>query len=305
LIGTLLATLGTIIGLVMLISGANWLIDGAAGIARKVGISGHLIGVTLVATATSLPELATSVTASLTGHNGIAVGNVVGSNAFNVGVVLAIGVIILPIRSDRMVVRDGYAVLAATLLFFLAAIGGIGRIEAAFILLAYLIYTVFLFRTTELTPDTSGVNRSVVLLIGLTLIGMALLFAGAPILVESATRLASDIGVDDTFIGLTLIALGTSLPELLTAVVAAVKGHEGIAIGNVLGSNLFNILMIIGVSGLIDPLEITGGMVMAIIPAMMLLTLLGIVLSRRTMGKKEGCLLLVSYVAFLALTILN
>jgi cation:H+ antiporter len=289
----------------MLIGGANWLIEGAAGLARKVGISGHLIGVTLVATATSLPELATSITASLTGHNGIAVGNVVGSNAFNVGVVLAIGVMILPIKSDRMVIRDGYVVLAATGLFFVAAFGGIGRIEGFVILMAYIVYTGYLFKTTTLTPDVSGVHRPMPLLIIFTLLGMLFLFAGSPLLVESSTRLASHIGVDDTFIGLTIIALGTSLPELLTAVVAAVKGHEGIAIGNVLGSNLFNILMIIGISGLIDPLEITTGMAVGIIPAMVLITIIGVVLSRRTMGKKEGVLLMTSYMAFLVLTILT
>ncbi|MDG6225130.1 MAG: calcium/sodium antiporter [Candidatus Thermoplasmatota archaeon] len=299
----ILPVLGTIIGLGMLVGGANFLIEGAAGLARKIGISGHLIGVTLVATATSLPELATSVTASITGYNGIAVGNVVGSNAFNVGVVLAVGVIILPIRSDKMVIRDGWAVILATALFAVAAIGGIQRWEAAMILLAYIGYTIYLFRTSKLSAEFIEKTRPLPLLLIMTLIGSILLFTGSPILVNSAVRLSELLNVEDTFIGLSIIAFGTSLPELLTAVIAAIKGHEGIAIGNVLGSNLFNILMIIGVSGIIDPLEISQTMAGGIIPAMMLVTLIGVILSRKRMGRKEGFLLLLSYAAFMAIAI--
>lgn len=299
----ILPILGTIIGLGMLVGGANFLIEGAAGLAKKIGISGHLIGVTLVATATSLPELATSVTASITGYNGIAVGNVVGSNAFNVGIVLAVGVIILPIRSDKMVIRDGWAVILATALFAVAAIGGIQRWEAAMILLAYIGYTVYLFRTSKLSAEFIQKSRPLPLLLIMTLIGSILLFTGSPLLVNSAVRLSELLNVDDTFIGLSIIAFGTSLPELLTAVIAAIKGHEGIAIGNVLGSNLFNILMIIGVSGIIDPLEISQSMAGGIIPAMMLVTLIGVILSRKRMGRKEGVLLLLSYAAFMAIII--
>ena len=299
----ILPFLGTIIGLGMLVGGANFLIEGAAGLAKKIGISGHLIGVTLVATATSLPELATSVTASITGYNGIAVGNVVGSNAFNVGIVLAVGVIILPIRSDKMVIRDGWAVILATALFAVAAIGGIQRWEAALILLAYIGYTAYLFRTSKFSAEFIEKSRPMPLLLIMTLIGSILLFTGSPLLVNSAVRLSDLLNVDDTFIGLSIIAVGTSLPELLTAVIAAIKGHEGIAIGTVLGSNLFNILMIIGVSGIIDPLEISQSMAGGIIPAMMLVTLIGVILSRKRMGRKEGVLLLMSYAAFMAIAI--
>jgi len=297
----LLALLMTLIGLAMLVGGANFLIDGAAGLARKVGVPGHLIGVTLVATATSLPELATSIYASYSGHGGIAIGNVVGSNAFNVGVVLAVGVMILPIRTDRMVLRDGWAVILATGLFAFFAIGGIKRYEAVIILLAFIIYTVYLFRTTTLAPEMGEKSRPMPLLIAVTLIGIILLFMGSPVLVNSATILSQEMGVEDSFIGLSLIAVGTSLPELLTAVMAAIKGHEGIAIGNVLGSNLFNILMIIGVAGIISPIEITSEMAGGVIPAMMLVTLIGVILSRKSMGTKEGVLLLISYVAFMVL----
>ena len=297
----IIGLVGTIIGLAMLIWGANLLVDGAAGLAKKAGINGHIIGVTLVATATSLPELATAVSATIRGNYAIAMGNVVGSNAFNVGIVLAVGVIILPIVSDKLVIRDGWVVIISTIIFALFAIGGIERWQAGILLMIYLIYVFYLYRSTKIEPEITTETKKYFALFLMLIVGCALLFAGSPILVISAERLSEKIGVEDSVIALTLIALGTSLPELLTAVIAAIKGHEGIAIGNVLGSNLFNILLIPGIAALIHPLDIDAKLAGALIPAMLLITLIGVVLSRKRMGRKEGILLLISYVFFLIL----
>jgi len=295
--------LKTVLGLAMLIYGANILVDGAAGIAKKKGISGHVIGVTLVATATSLPELATAVTAAIDHESGIAIGNIVGSNAFNVGVVLALSVMIMPVLSDSMVKRDGFFVWGATMLFALLALNGISRWEALILLLLYLAYVIYLFKATKLSGDIEVGEKGYFFLFLMFLGGFILLCVGSPILVTSAKSLAVDVGVDSSVIAVTLIAAGTSLPELLTGVIAAVKGHEGMAVGNVLGSNLFNILMIPGIAGLIRNLEVNILFSQAMIPAMMILTVLAVVLSWRKMSKFSGVLLFIGFCAFMFLLV--
>ncbi|MFO8051270.1 MAG: calcium/sodium antiporter [Thermoplasmatota archaeon] len=297
----LIGLLGTIIGLAMLIYGSNVLVDGAAALAKKRGISGHVIGVTLVATATSLPELATAVTASITGNSGIAVGNVVGSNVFNVGIVLALSVMIMPVISDRLVKRDGFFVWGATMLFALMALGGIFRWEALVLFIFYIVYVLYLYRSTEITGEIEVGQKSYGYLFFMIGVGFLLLLFGSPILVNSATKLADTIGVTDSIIAVTLIAAGTSLPEFLTAIIAAVKGHEGIAVGNVLGSNLFNILLIPGIAGLLRPLQVSHLFAGAMIPAMMFITLLAVVLSWRKMGKFAGVLLFIGFSLFMFL----
>ncbi|MFW3145527.1 MAG: calcium/sodium antiporter [Thermoplasmatota archaeon] len=293
--------LGTLLGLAMLVYGSNLLVDGAAGLAKKKGISGHVIGLTLVATATSLPELATSVTASFTKNPGIAIGNVVGSNAFNVGIVLALSVFIMPVISDKMVKRDGFFVWGATMLFALLALGGIMRWEASILFVLYLAYVFYLFRTTKIAGELEVGERSIIALAVMLLGGIILLFMGSPILVISAERLADKLDVADSVIAVTLIAAGTSLPELITGLIAAIKGHEGIAVGNVLGSNLFNILLIPGIAGLIRPLAVTSLFAQAMIPAMMLITVLAVVLSWKKMGKFAGVMLFIGFCLFMFL----
>jgi cation:H+ antiporter len=297
---------GTILGLSLLIWGSNLLIDGSAGLAKKRGISGHVIGLTLVATATSLPELATAITATLTGNHGIAIGNVVGSNAFNLGVVLAIGALIIPILPDKVAIRDGIIVLIATCLFAVFGVltsRGIGRIEGLALFLMYGAYVVYLVRTTKISGEVEVGDKSSITLLIMILIGTFFLFVGSPILVKSAERLSVTWGVGDSVIAVTLIAAGTSLPELIAGVTAAVKGHEGIAVGNVLGSNLFNILLIPGIASLIHPLDIDPLLAQALIPGMLLVTAIALLLTTRKMGKKEGILLLVGFSLFFILSL--
>lgn len=299
--------LGTIFGLFLLIWGSNLLIDGSAGIAKKIGISGHVIGLTLVAMATSLPELATAITATISGNDGIAIGNIVGSNAFNAGLVLAVGALILPLLPDKAAIRDGLIVLFATCVFSVFSVltgRGVERWEALVLLLMYIGYVVYLFKTTKFTGEmeVAGKKKTSRLVIML-IFGTFLLLAGSPILVSSAERLSVAWGVEDSIIAVTLIAAGTSLPELSTGVTAAIKGHEGIAVGNVLGSNLFNILLIPGIAAAIRPLEISPLLGQALIPAMLLITALTVALSYRKMGRRAGLMLLLSFLLFMILTL--
>lgn len=289
---------GTVVGLFMLVYGSNLLVDGAAGLAAKRGINPHIIGMTLVATATSLPELATSVTATIAGEHGIAVGNVVGSNAFNVGIVLAAGALFLHVVPNRLVLRDGWILIISTVIFSYMALFGITRLDALLLLVLYTAYTVQLFKVSKETMELRVQERPYSVLLLLLFIGTLLLVVGAPVIVGSATRLADAIGIRSSIIGLSLIAFGTSLPELITTITAALKKQQGIAVGNVFGSNLFNILLIPGIAGLIHPLGISRYMSGSVVPAMLLVTLLGVVLTRKRMDRFGSALLILSYAAF-------
>ncbi|MGA1872401.1 MAG: calcium/sodium antiporter [Thermoplasmatota archaeon] len=301
-----LSLLGVIAGIALLIAGSNFLVDGGAKIARKLGVSGHVIGITLVAAATSLPELATSLTASFEGYPGLAVGNVVGSNAFNIGIVLGVAIIIRSIKPSKLTVRDGWMVVLSTVLFGVFSIGTIGRVESMVLLGVYAFYVWFLFKTAKPTLKTeekgfpwSGTIRIFII----TILGIALLFIGSPLLVRSSVVLAGDLGVRNSLIGLSLVAAGTSLPELITSIIAAIKHQRGIAVGNVLGSNIFNILLIIGLSGLVEPVHMSGLLNPGVIPGMILITVLGILISRRRMGDFQGIMLIVGYVLFFILVL--
>jgi len=299
-----LSLLGVLAGLTLLIAGSNFLVDGGAGIARKLGVSGHVIGITLIAAATSLPELATSVTASLEGYPGLAVGNVVGSNAFNIGIVLGSAIIIRSMRSTKMTLRDGWMVILSTILFGIFSIGTIGRVESLVLLSVYVFYVGYLYRVSKPTirPEANGRAQGGALkLLLITVLGTFLLLLGSPVLVRSSVNLASDLGVSNSLIGLSIVAAGTSLPELLTSFVAAIKHQRGIAVGNVLGSNIFNILLIIGLSGLVEPVHMSGLMNPGVVPGMILITVLGILISRRRMGRIQGAMLIVAYTLFFIL----
>ncbi|MBN1539410.1 MAG: calcium/sodium antiporter [Candidatus Thermoplasmatota archaeon] len=300
----LLSLAGVAAGLFLLILGANCLVDGGAGIAKWIGVSGHVIGITLIAAATSLPELATSITASFEGYPGLAVGNVVGSNGFNIGMVLGIAVIIAGMGSSRFMVRDGWMVILSTVLFGVFSIGTISRVESIVLLVIFFLYVAYLFRVSRpsivIEEDGSGRGRTYKLVL-LTVVGFLMLFFGSPLLVRSSVVLADHLGVGNSLIGLSLIAAGTSLPELLTSIVAMTKKQTGIAVGNVLGSNIFNILLIIGLSGIIHPIDMAGIMNPGVVPGMILLTVLGILLSRKRMGKLQGAMLIFSYVLFFIL----
>ena len=254
----LIAAALIVIGFVFLVKGADLFVDNASGIAKKLGVSPVVIGLTIVAFGTSMPELAVSVTAALQGSNEIAVGNVVGSNIFNLLVVAGASACLYPLICDRVLLKRDWplsAVAAILLGIFLLGDQTISRLEALVLLV---IFAVVLFlqlkgaKQENIHPEERSMGRLVLFL----LIGIAAIVIGGQVTVEGATSLARILGLSETLIGLTIVAVGTSLPELVTSVVAARKGENDIAMGNVIGSNLFNILCILGVSALLHPIHV-------------------------------------------------
>lgn len=303
----LLHGLGVLLGLYLLIKGSDWFVEGAASIALKKGVSQHLIGFTLVAFATSLPELATTVASRAAGESDLAVGNILGSNVANIGLVLGMAALFLPIKSNKEVRRDAVFMLFSTLLLtlFFYLTGSINMIMGAIFLSTYAIYLRYLRKeflneeNEEAMPKVkSSIKKEVVLLI----LGLILLTIGAEVLVRSSVGLAGDFGVSTGVIGLSIVAIGTSFPELATSLTAAIKKKEGIAIGNVLGSNTINLLLILGVLGTTytppgEPLQ--THVLTTILPILLAITFLEFLFSFRTQGRAHGVVLLLLYALFL------
>lgn len=253
-----------IVGFALLVKGADFFVEGAADLARKLKIPSLVVGLTIVALGTSAPELAVSISASCSGANSMAVSNVLGSNIFNLLVVLGVCALIKPVGVTKDILRRDYPVsILATVLFFVFLIFGndIGRIEAGvFILLmvGYMIWTVksaLKNRTPEQETEKKFNPVKCALFI---VLGAAAIVFGGSFVVDHASNLGAAMGMSETLIGLTICAVGTSLPELVTTIAAARKGETDMAMGNVIGSNIFNILFILGMSGVISPIEIAA-----------------------------------------------
>ena len=253
-----------IVGFALLVKGADFFVEGAADLARKLKIPSLVVGLTIVALGTSAPELAVSISASCSGANSMAVSNVLGSNIFNLLVVLGVCALIKPVGVTKDILRRDYPVsILATVLFFVFLIfdNDIGRIEAGvFILLmvGYMIWTVksaLKNRTPEQETEKKFNPVKCALFI---VLGAAAIVFGGNFVVDHASNLGAAMGMSETLIGLTICAVGTSLPELVTTIAAARKGETDMAMGNVIGSNIFNILFILGMSGVISPIEIAA-----------------------------------------------
>ncbi|HUF13966.1 MAG TPA: calcium/sodium antiporter [Longimicrobiales bacterium] len=321
-----------ILGMVALVAGAELLVRGAARIAARFGISPLVIGLTVVAFGTSSPEMAVSSVAALNGAADIALGNVVGSNIFNVLVVLGLSALVAPLVVAREVIREQTPIMigVSLLLLLLALDGSISRLEGLLLFAGIIVYTVVLVRRSRTeslasrnaepmlgtglaederaaleTGDRSAVLRPLVT----AALGLALLIAGSDWLVDAATAIATAIGVSELVIGLTIVAAGTSLPELATSVVAALRGERDMAVGNVVGSNIFNILAILGVASVIAP----GGIAVAPaalsfdVPVMIAVALvcLPIFFNGQVIQRWEGLFLLGFYLAYTAYLILD
>ncbi|MBO7111318.1 MAG: calcium/sodium antiporter [Bacteroidaceae bacterium] len=251
-------------GFVLLFFGGDWLVDGGVALARRFRISPLVIGMTIVAFGTSAPELLVSLVSSIKGSSGIAMGNVIGSNIANIGLILGLTALICPIETDNgKVLRNGTVMIIASLLLMVFAIhSGISHIEGLTLLMGLVLFTVISIRKGRTkehdnpvdSPD--GKSMSILAAVGLIVLSCAMLALGADVLVDGATTLASAMGVSDKVIGLTIVALGTSLPELAASVAAAFKKEMDISIGNVIGSNIFNILCVLGVSASIKPISL-------------------------------------------------
>ncbi|MDD2286330.1 MAG: calcium/sodium antiporter [Paludibacter sp.] len=262
----LLQTSLLVLGFVLLIKGADWLVNGATALAKKHQVSDLAIGLTIVAFGTSMPELVVNAFAAFENHPEIVYGNIIGSNNFNLFMILGIAGLITPlvVQSSTVWKEIPFSLAAAILLFFLAndffADSGIGlsRLDGVILLLFFagFLYYVYKQLRTGNIPETSTtvVHYSNLKIWGLILLGLALLVIGGRLVVDSAVEIASALGVSQTLIGLTIVAAGTSLPELATSVVAAIKKNNDIAVGNIIGSNIFNIFFILGVSSLIRPI---------------------------------------------------
>lgn len=261
-----------VLGFALLVKGADWFVDGAAGIATKFGIPQLVIGLTIVAMGTSAPEAAVSITAAFAGNAEITIGNIVGSNVLNILIILGITALVYPVAVQKSsLIFDIPVVLFATaILFGLGYDGNISRLDGIIMLVVFVAYLFFLFwdakrpkklESAEVKKEEAeneetkneGKNLSLPKALFFTVIGLVLIVAGSNFVVKSATFIATALGLSQRFIGLTIVALGTSLPELFTSVTAAMKKNSDIAVGNIVGSNIFNILFIVGLSGLIIP----------------------------------------------------
>lgn len=311
------------LGLVLLVAGAELLVRGASRLALRFGISPLVIGLTVVAFGTSAPELAVSVQSGLAGQSDIAVGNIVGSNIFNVLAVLGLAALITPLQVQQQIVRlDVPLVIGTSVLFWILALDGrLGLLDGLLLTAGIVAYTVFAIRQSrqeglavqeEYAQEFGGTAKPwlerLPVQIALILVGLALLVLGATWMVDSAVAIARAIGVSEVVIGLTIVAAGTSLPELATSVVAALRGERDIAVGNVIGSSLFNLLAIAGIAALVTPggLEVAGALIRFDLPVMIAVALacLPIFATGHRIDRWEGALFLAYYVAYVLYLIL-
>jgi cation:H+ antiporter len=309
-----MAILFFILGLVFLVLGAEILVKGASRLAGAVGISPLVIGLTVVAFGTSAPEMAVSAMASLDGQADLAMGNVVGSNIFNVLFILGLSALVTPLAVSKQLIRlDVPLMIAVSLILVVFAWdGGIQRWEAALLLLGIITYTVFQVLESRREsaksreaegPDPESTSAGFYLVnIALIIGGLGCLVLGSDWLVDAAITFATYIGVSERVIGLTIVAAGTSLPELATSVMASIRGERDIAVGNVVGSNVFNILAVLGLSGMFSPsgLPVAAGTLSLDIPVMVATAIICFPLffTGFKISRLEGAFFVVCYVAY-------
>lgn len=319
-----------VIGFVLLIKGADIFVSGASNISKRLGIPSVIVGLTIVSLGTSAPELAVSAISAIKGNNEIAVGNVLGSNLFNTLVVLGVTTIIMTLTIKKSEVKRDYTIniLATTVLLFLTfttILGGrdnyISRLDGIVLLIGCISYITYLVLSgkrgkvsseniqEELAVESVSeisIFKSIIKLI----IGIAGIVIGGQVVVDSATNIATSLGMSEKLVGLTIVAIGTSLPELVTSVVAALKGEKDIALGNILGSNIFNILLIIGLSSAISPIAVSNNLLFDFIFLIIVTLIIGIMIffnkkEEKNFGKKEGIILVAFYVFYMAYIIIR
>lgn len=308
-----------VLGIVLIIGGANSLTDGAAALARRMGLSPLMVGLTVVAFGTSAPELVVSLTSALKGSADIAIGNVVGSNIFNILAIVGITALVTPLSITASTVRKEipmlilascvFAVIAWDTLFsgLIGQENFLSRSEGLALLGFFLIFLTYTFSIAksageiEQESDPSKKRKPMWLLIALIIGGLAGLIFGGDLFVSSSSSIARSFGVSEAFIGLTLVAMGTSLPELATSVVAALKKEPELAVGNVVGSGLFNIFFILGTTATVTPIKMSGVTVvdfLVMVLSSILLYVFGIFFGQRTITRLEGGILFACFIAY-------
>lgn len=295
-------------GFVLLIKGADWFVEGASKIADKFGIPQIVIGLTIVAMGTSLPEAAVSISAAVKGSADITIGNVVGSNILNVLVILGLTAVIRAVAVKKNTIRFeipftiAITVLLAVLGLFDNQVGRMDGVVLWVCFIGYLAYLLWVSKTDkdaiEEVPE-AGEKESVLKMIFMVVIGVALIAFGSNISVDAATAIAIGFGMSERLVGLTIVALGTSLPELVTSVTASIKGKADIAVGNIVGSNVFNILFVVGTTALITTVPYAADFMIDSITAVAAMVLLLLcVLPKKRLGRVGGVLLLVGYLGY-------
>lgn len=303
----LLQVLLLVVGFVMLVKGADWFVDGAASIADRMGIPQLVIGLTIVAMGTSLPEAAVSIAAATKGSADITMGNVLGSNIMNVLVILGLTAVVCAVPVQKSTVRIELPfVIGITVLMAVLGLADnqIGRIEGGVLWVFMILYLLYLLKMAKNGKDEQEEQKEekrkpVWLLIVMVIVGAGMIVWGSDITVGAATAIAKLFGMDERIIGLTIVAFGTSLPELVTSVTAATKGKTDIAVGNIVGSNIFNILFVAGTTALITPVAYSAGFLVDSIVAVAAVVFLWIcVVKDQKLGRVGGLLMLAGYAAY-------
>jgi len=304
----LLNTVLIVLGIILVLWGADRMTEGSVALAERFNVSQLTIGLTIVAMGTSLPEFCVSLVSALKGTPDLAVGNIVGSNIFNALLIVGVAAMVTPINITLTTVRKDipFALVASVLLMMMCFDGKISRLNGAILLAMFAIFMVITFKTAGQDPQTQNDDKpakkpmKLWLCVVFIIAGLGALILGSELFVNGATKVATLLGVSQAVIGLTIVAGGTSLPELATSVVAARKGNSGIAIGNVLGSNVFNILFILGVTGVISPMHMQGITMMdlsVMVTAMIMLWLFSY--TKLTLERWEGVVLTATFLIYL------
>lgn len=313
-----------LVGLVLILVGSDWLVDGASAVARKYGISEFIIGMTIVGIGTSMPELVSSFISAVGGHGDMALGNVTGSNICNILLILGVTALISPIGYTKSNIRKDipFAILVSLFLMVMLyncfglfremGTPGISRVDALYLLLIFAVFMIDSFKSAKKGDDDGGDENAKPMSMGkaivFILLGLGGLIFGGQLFVDHTVSIAERFHVSEAFISITLMAVGTSLPELATCVVAAMKGKNQLALGNVIGSNVFNLSLIIGVSAAISPFEIqsisTVDMVMVLVVVVML-WLAAFTFKKKKLDRVEGVLFLLVYIGYIAYLSMN
>ena len=299
-----------VIGFVLLMKGADWFVDGASKIADKFGIPHIVIGLTIVAFGTSAPEAAVSISAALKGSVDLAISNVLGSNIMNVLLILGLSSIIYPLAVKKSAIKFDIPFVFAVsvlMLVFGAMDGNIGRIDGLIfwaLLIGYIIYMIQLTKKSQASDEDfepAGENDKIWKLLLLIIVGGVMIVAGSNVTVDAASNIATEFGMDPRLVGLTIVAFGTSLPELVTSCIAAKKKETDIAIGNIVGSNLFNILFVLGTSAVITPIAYESKFIFDNVVAILVMVVLWLfVFRKQKLSRVGGIVMLVMYAAYFA-----
>lgn len=294
-----------VLGFVMLIKGADWFVEGASKIADKFGIPQLVIGLTIVAMGTSAPEAAVSISAAFQGNAGITIGNVVGSNIMNILLILGLtsAITVIAVQKSTTRYEIPFLIGISVLLPLLGMIdGSLGRLDGAILWICFLVYLGYLLRMAKKGQDVleevpeAEAGDSLFKMILMVLVGGVLIVWGADVTVDAATRIAQIFGMSDRLIGLTIVAFGTSLPELITSVTAGIRGKADIAVGNIVGSNIFNYLFVVGTTALIAPVAFAANFVIdSIVAVAAAVLLLLFVAKHRKLGRAGGVTMLLAY----------